>query len=213
MLLACSSAPLHAQNDSAIYLVSYIDATPATQGQVAAVLKELAAESRKGGALRADLLQRTTEPNQFVVLETWKDQPALDAYNNATTTRQLRDKLTPLLLAPVDQRLCLATTTAPQGERRATLYVVTHIDVGPPGRETAAGLLQQYAAENRKDPGNVRYDVVAEKAKGNHFTVMAAWADQKSADDNQVAAHTKAFRTKIAPLIGALYDQRWYKVL
>src|SRR5262245_53941520 len=102
-LLACAWAPLHAQSDSAIYLVSYIDATPATQAQVAAVLKDVAAESRKGGALRADLLQRTTEPNQFVVLEAWKDQQALDAFNNAPATKQPRDKLAPLLLAPVDQ--------------------------------------------------------------------------------------------------------------
>jgi len=47
----------------------------------------------------------------------------------------------------------------------------------------------------------------------NHFEVVEVWRDQKSDNAHELAAHTKEFRVKLAPVIGALYDQRWYKAL
>jgi len=59
----------------------------------------------------------------------------------------------------------------------------------------------------------VRFDVLQQKARSNHFTVTEAWKDQKSNDTHEIAAHTKDFRAALGPLTGALYDQRWYKPL
>jgi quinol monooxygenase YgiN len=202
-----------AQSDPTLYVVSYLEALPASQGQVATMLRQLADASRKAGAVRYDVLQRTPESNQFVILEIWKDQQALDAHTNAAQTKQFRDQVTPLLLAPIDSRLCIATTVAPLRDARGGVVAVTHVDVAPPGRDAAAKLIQGFADQSRKDPGNVRFDVTHEKAKSNHFTVIAVWADQKSADEHQTSAQTKAFRTQIAPFGGALYDERWYKPL
>ena len=212
-LVACASPDLNAQDASTLYVVSYIEAVPASQGQVAAMLRQLADASRKEGPVRFEILQRNADPNQFVILEIWKDQRALDTHGAATHTRQFRQQVAPMLLAPIDDRLCVATTVAPLREGRGTVYVVTHVDVPPGGRDATAASLQALAERSRKDPGNVRFDAVYQTNRTNHFTVIDVWSDQKSSDNHQVAPHTQAFRTQVAPLLGALYDQRSYKPL
>jgi quinol monooxygenase YgiN len=47
----------------------------------------------------------------------------------------------------------------------------------------------------------------------NHFTVVDTWKDQPALDAHDVAAGTLAFREKLGPMLGALYDDRRYKSL
>jgi len=204
---------IDAQGDSSLYVVRYIEAVPASQGQVSNLLKQLADGSRKENPARFEVLQSTTASNQFLVLEVWKDQAALDAHNGAATARQFRDQVAPLLRAPLDERFCVATVGLPPRTARGGIYVVTHVDVAPPTRDAAVTVLQGIAEQSRKDPGNVGYDVVHQKDRTNHFTTIGVWADQKADDGHQLAPHTMAFRVKIAPMLGALYDQRWYRPL
>ena len=214
--LIASAIPqaLNAQGDSTLYVTTYVEALPASQAQVASMLRQLAGASRGENPVRFEVLQNITRSNQFVILEIWKDQQALDTHAAAAHTRQFREQSAPLLLAPLDPRLCVATTVAPPSEGRGTVYAVTHIDVGPgAGRENASRFIQAFAEQSRKDPGNVRFDVGAQRDKTNHFTAIEVWADQKSDDGHELAPHTRTFRTQIAPLLGALYDQRWYKPL
>jgi quinol monooxygenase YgiN len=37
--------------------------------------------------------------------------------------------------------------------------------------------------------------------------------NRKALDAHATAAHTRAFREKVLPMAGALYDERFYKVL
>ncbi len=69
LFLAGSPLTLAAQGDSTLYVVSYLEATAASQGQVTKMLQELAGASRKEGAVRYEALQRTPESNQFLLLE------------------------------------------------------------------------------------------------------------------------------------------------
>ena len=196
------------------YMVTYIEVAPAATSDAAALLKELATSSRQdSGLLRFEILQRTVPSNQFVVLEAWKDEPALNAHAAAAHAKQFRDKVQPLLMAPIDDRLSVATTVSPPKETRADLYVVTHVDVAPPNRDKIIVALNALAEPTRKDAGNIRFDVLQQKSRTNHFTVTEAWSDQKANDAHEVAAHTKDFRAALGPLTGALYDQRWYKAL
>jgi quinol monooxygenase YgiN len=165
--------------------------------------------------MRFEVLQRTAPSNQFVILEVWKDQSGLDAHVASAHAKQFSSGLASHLIAPVDDRLCVATSTAPLPPMHdpAALLVVTHVDVGPPNRDKAAVALKALVESSRKDSGNLRFDVVHQKARTNHFTVIEAWKDQQSDDTHELAAHTREFRTTLAPLAGALYDQRWYKAL
>ena len=202
-----------AQNDQTLYIVSYVEAVPASQRQVAAMLRQLADASRAEGALRFEVLQQTGAANQFLILETWKDQQALDRHASAAHSATFRDAVAPLLAAPVDARSCVATMVAMSSGDRAGMYAVTHVDVPGTNRDEAIGLMRGLVEQGRKDAGNLRFDVVHQTARTNHFTVIAAWKDQKSQDEHQLAAHTREFRRRITPLLGALYDQRWYKPL
>ena len=212
--LAGSPLMLSAQGDATLYIVTYLEVAPASQRQVATMLTQLAGASREEGAMRYEVLQRTTESNQFLLLEIWKDQRALDTHTGAAHTKRFREQVAPLLLAPIDERLCVATiVAAPPPAGRGTVYIVTHIDVPGNYRDPALRLMGQLIDQSRNDRGNVRFDLVHQKDRTNHFTAIEAWADQKAGDDHQLAQHTRTFRREITPLLGALYDQRWYRPL
>jgi quinol monooxygenase YgiN len=204
------------QSDPTVYIVSYIDAAFTAKNEVASLLHQLAEASRKEtGNLRFEALQRATPSNQFVLLEIWKDQQAADAHAAGTPSKTFREKLNAHLISPVDDRPCVATHVAalPPPAPRGAVYVVTHVDVPNNVLDKAVPALKALAEATRKDPGNLRFDVVHQKARTNHFTVVEAWKDQRSNDVHELAAHTKEFRALLTPITGALYDQRWYKAL
>src|SRR2546428_13571534 len=74
-----------AQGDPTLYIVSYLEAVPASERQVASSLRELADASRTEGAVRYEVLQRMPEANQFVILEIWKDQQAPASHAGAAS--------------------------------------------------------------------------------------------------------------------------------
>jgi quinol monooxygenase YgiN len=217
VLLAMAIMPLTAsaqEAGSAAYLVTYIEVAPASNGDTAALLRQLAATSRQdAGLLRLEILQRTAPSNQFVILQAWKDEQALNAHAASAHAKQFRDKVQPMLIAPIDDRLSVGLTVAPPASAQAGVYVVTHVDVAPPNRDKIIVALKALAEPTRKDAGNVRYDVLQQKSRTNHFTVTEAWRDQAADDAHEIAAHTRTFRAALGPLTGALYDQRWYRPL
>ena len=209
---ACSTS-LGAQADQTLYVVRYIEATAASQGQVATLLKQFVESSRADGAVRFEALQSTTHPNEFLMLEVWKDQKTLDAHTEAAHSRQFRMRVEPLLLAPADDRLCVATFVAPPRGGRGLAYVVTHVDVPGNFRDATLPALQALAERSRSEAGNLQFDVVHQKNRTNHFTVIGVWADQKGEEAHQAAPYTMSFRGTVSPMLGALYDQRWYRPL
>lgn len=97
--------------------------------------------------------------------------------------------------------------------RLRSFYVVTHVDVPGAVRDKGLAALTALNSPNRKDAGNLRFDVVHQKNRTNHFTVVEIWKGQRSNDAHELAAHTRAFRAALTPITGALYDQRWYRPL
>jgi quinol monooxygenase YgiN len=212
-----AAAPFaHAQNagDPTVYMVRYIEVMPASQEQAAGLIKKLADASRKeAGVVRFDVLQRAAPANHFATFEIWKDQASLDAHG-AAAHKQFLDAAQPLLLAPVDDRPCIATDVAPpQPGADGTIYAITHVDVGPPNRDAGIALLKTVTGPSRKENGNLAFDALQQTARTNHFEVVEIWKDQKAEDAHEIEASTKDFRAKIQPLLGAHYDRRWYKPL
>jgi quinol monooxygenase YgiN len=219
-VLALALVPLvaaqhaRAQNDPTIHMVSYIDVAPAAKDQAAALLRPLAEASRKdAGNLLFQILQRTAPAHQFVIVATWKDQQVLDAHNAAAHSKQFRSQVEPLLIAPIDDRLCIPTFVAAQKSGDSSVYVVTHVDVPGAVRDKILPALEALSEQSRKEAGNLRFDVSYQKNRTNHFTVMEVWKDQAANDTHELAAHTRAFRGALTPITGALYDQRWYKAM
>jgi len=90
----------------AVVVVSHVDVPPPKKDEVIAALNPLAEASRKGGGnQRFEVVQQTSRPNHFTVIESWKDQKAYDGSRSADAQRQFRDKLGPILGALYDERV------------------------------------------------------------------------------------------------------------
>jgi quinol monooxygenase YgiN len=209
-----ATAPVRAQ-DATIYVVRYVEVAPGTELKTAGLLEQLAAASRKeAGNQRFEILERISPASQFATFEIWKDKDAQDAHLAAAHTKTFTEAVQPTLLAPIDDRPCIAADGAPMmpagGEAR---YVITHVDFAPPSREKGLGLLKEAATTGRKESGNLGWGTLQQTARNNHFEVMEIWKDQKANDAHEMAAATKEFRAQVQPLLGAHYDRRWYKAL
>lgn len=202
--------------DGPRYTITYLEVMPTATREGAALAREMRdAMGREAGNLRREALQRIGRPNQFVILATWKDQAALDAHAKGTTTAQLDDKLKRIENAPADERVTfpLAVGPLPANLGADTVLVVTHVDVIPTQREMTAALLKTHAEDGRREPGNLRFEALTQSNRGNHFTVIEAWQSRDAAQAHGMTPATRTFRDKVAPAIGALYDERFYKRL
>ena len=52
------------------------------------------------------------------------------------------------------------------------------------------------AIESADDSGNISYDAFEQVNRGNHFTVIEAWANKSAFDAHAAAAHTRDFPRK-----------------
>jgi quinol monooxygenase YgiN len=205
-----------ADDATAVYTATYVEVVPPSTAQGTTLLRQYRGASRKEpGNLRIEVLERIDRPNQFTVLSAWKDPEAFEAHAAAAAARDLRAKLAPLLASPSDERVHqgLAVGAAPPMSTAGSIHVVTHVDVIPPRKEDGVALLRQLAADSSKDAGNVRFDVLQQTNRPNHFTVVEAWKDRDAFDAHGMAAHTRQFRDRLAPMSGALYDERLYMIL
>jgi quinol monooxygenase YgiN len=213
--MAALLQPAYAQNN-AIYRATYVEVMPTAMGAAAALLKQYRDTSSKDdGNLRADALQEIARPNRFVLVEAWRDKAALDGHTQGAASAKLHDALAPIADAPQDERItnALYVTEGKNKGRADAIYVVTHVDVIPAGKDDCMAALKAMSADTANDAGNISYEVLQQANRGNHFTVVEAWADRKALDAHAMAAHTRAFRDKLAPIAGALYDERIYKAL
>ena len=101
--LTVAPAPAAAASGS-IAVVSHVDVSQ--DPRVPAMLRRLAELSRQeDGNLRFDVVQHMMRANHFTVIETWRNQKALDAHTAAAHTRQYREELQPMTGSPLDERI------------------------------------------------------------------------------------------------------------
>jgi quinol monooxygenase YgiN len=218
VLLAVLTAQLaHAQDPGdSVYVVTYIDGMPASMSRVATALRRYRqATGHDGGNLSVEVLQRRARENHFAVSEKWKDQTSLDAHRKTAHAAALRDALQGALLAPPDERLLRALTVGPSSRvspGNGSVYVLTHADALPPASR-GVDVLKPLAEASRGESGNIRFDVLQQPTRPNHFTVIEVWQGAKAYDAHTSASHTREFREKFQAMTGALYDDRLYRLL
>src|SRR2546430_905190 len=64
-----------------------------------------------------------------------------------------------------------------------------------------------------RDAGTLRYEIVQQTNRPNHFTVIEIWASREALDAHGMAPHVREFRDRLAPMSGALYDERFYEAV
>jgi quinol monooxygenase YgiN len=110
---------------------------------------------------------------------------------------------------------CAITPKAAAQTPDKSVYVVTHVDVaGPPGAiAEATKLLREFSADSRKDPGVVRFELLLQDGRLNHFTIVEVWQSRDAFEAHSGAEHTKRFREKIQPMLGSPFDERLHGLL
>jgi quinol monooxygenase YgiN len=215
-LVAAIFPPSVRAQGSPVYLATYVDVMPNAADSSRDTFDLYRSSSRKeDGNLRFDVVREIGRTNRFAIIEAWRDKAALDAHAKAVSTAQFRDKLKAIQNAPYDERVNNGLYVEPvKGKSRAgAIYVVTHVDVVPQGKDDCLGLLKAMSIDTPKDTGNLSYEVLQQANRPNHFTVIEGWTDKKALDSHAMAAHTRSFREGLSPIAGALYDERFYKLL
>jgi quinol monooxygenase YgiN len=205
-----------AQDAGTIHVVTYIEAQAKARREAAAQLTMFREAARKdAGNLAADAVESLARVGHFVILTAWKDREAFDAHMAAAHTKEFRDKLHAVRNSPTDDRIhnSLSVASAEAGRAARSVYVITHVDVPPPRKDECVTLLKKLADASRRDAGNVRFDVVQQTNRPNHFTVIEVWKDRKAFDGHVMTAHVREFRDQLTPMSGALYDERLFRVL
>jgi len=201
---------------SPVYVVTYVDVMPNETNSGAVLLQHYRDVSEKEDSnLRTTVLQEIARPNRFAIIEIWKDKAASEAHDKASSTAELFEKVKAISNAPFDRRLDngLYVDSRNSEKQRDAIYVLTHIDVVPPSKDDCMALLKSMSIDTAKDSGNIGYSVLQQANRANHFAVFEVWVNRKALDAHATAAHTRAFREKVSPMAGALYDERFYNVL
>ena len=211
---------LQAQSDSppdkTFYAVSYVETrASSTKAAVEALQKYRDASRRLDGFVRIEFFEQIGRPGHFVVLETWRDQPAFDG-RDAAAQKGLLTALQPIRVSDYDQRPYKTLSVARESSSpdRQAVYVISHVDVGPNLQSQPPGpLLTTLAETSRKEPGNLRFDVVQHTMRANHYTVIEGWRNQQALDAHVAAAHTRQYRDTLQPMTGSPLDERVFKAV
>lgn len=201
--------------DEPIHTVTYLEVAPTATATATKALGEWVAATRRADWLkRVEILQRTTRPHHFAIVASWVSRRHFEATRDGTGGAMLRDKLTAHMISGLDTRIH-NNLIGGADARSATgeTIVVTHVDVPPPHKDACIALLEALVAASRAEPGSVRFEVLQQADRPNHFSVVECWAGRAAYDAHIVARHTRDFRHALTPITGALYDERIYAAI
>jgi quinol monooxygenase YgiN len=197
------------------YAVGYLEVMPSSRATVVAALNEYRSASRSDdGAVSFEVFEQIGRAGHFAVIETWRDQKALDVHRAAAHTTRLHEKLRPIRLSEYDERPYKPFSIGPAPAApvgRQAICVITHVDTTPGPQFDAPGLLKRLADDSRKDGANLRFDVLQHTMRANHFTVIELWRDAAALDRHAAASHTIEYRGGLQPMAGSPLDERLYK--
>jgi quinol monooxygenase YgiN len=229
LLFVITTATLGAQAASAqtaaesVYAVTYLEVgTDAVPQGIELIRKFRDATRRDAANLELTILQETSRPNRFVIMEGWKDKAAFDAHDKGVATSEFQAALKPIRNSPPDRHMLQPFANAPmRAVPPGALFMVEHVDFlggDPSVAANAAPLVKALAEATQQEAGAVRYEIYRQPPpRINHYEVVAAWTDQKAFDAHETSAHTRQFRDATAQGGKAwranLYDQRLYKAL
>jgi quinol monooxygenase YgiN len=95
------------------------------------------------------------------------------------------------------------------------IYIVTHVDIAGTAQIVAEAtrLLREFSADSQKDRGVVRFELLIQDGRLNHFTILEVWQTRDAFEAHFGAEHTKRFREKIQPMLGSPFDERLHSLL
>ncbi len=201
---------------SAVYVTTFVEVLPGSATAAAADLRAYRmATRREPGLLEGDVYQETGWPSRFFTNEVWQDMAAYEAHEKGAAQSMLAEKLKPIEFGPLDARVHYAhfVSEKTQTPTAGSIFVLSHLDVTPPKLPELLELMKPLTENSAGEPGAEVYEIIRQGNMpnvGNHFRLFEVWSSEKAWEDHNMAAHTQAFRTGLAPLLGTPYDQRKY---
>lgn len=199
------------------YVATYLDVKSASINAGAALSRQYVRATRaEAGNVSVNAFQEVGRPNRFVIIETWTDSAAFADHEKAAHVMGFRQKLTIINRSPYDQRVThgFAVDPAPALAGPNAVYVVTHVDVPGAQREEAERVLKQLFESSHAGPGHVRFDIYQQDdPRTNHFTMFVAWSNRRAFEDYADSSQWLQFTQALAPLLGAPFDERLYRLL
>src|SRR5579863_3144610 len=92
--------------------------------------------------------------------------------------------------------------------QESAFYAVTYVELMPDDIAGGTTLLQHYRDVSRKEPGDLRFDILREIARPNRFAIVEVWKDKAARDAHEQAATTAQFRDGLKSLADAPEDER-----
>ena len=102
----------------------------------------------------------------------------------------------------------IAAPAGAQAPAAPATYAVTYLEVTPAAKAEAVNLIKEVAAASRKEPGNLRYEVLQRLDRNNQFAILEAWSDSKALEAHDGGSAMAQFRDKLKPLRSGPYDLR-----
>jgi len=217
---AGAQAPATPPNQAAspggpVYVVTYFEVAPVASRKTSGLLRQFTAATRKeDGNVEFLALHQIGRPGHYATLEAWRDKAALDAHGAAM--KALADKLQASIASPFDARQFVTLSVAGPAagaETRGAVYVLTHVDVFPSGKDQVAAMVKELVDNSRKDAAALRFDALVWDGHPNHFHLIEAWASRGAREAHALDDHTRQFRAKLVPFEGAFYDERLYEAV
>jgi quinol monooxygenase YgiN len=213
IFLTSISLVCFSQESGHVYRLAYLDVQGSDTTEAESILKAYGSGVvTQPGNIGLELMQRVFRSNQFVVLETWKDQESYQDFTNSPTYQAYLSSIKPYLTAGYAEYRQTALDVA-TSERQGEITLVTHVDIMPPRKEQGTTLLVDYAGKFRKAEGNTAYNLIVQPGRLNHITVVESWANLAAYQAHSETPDFKAYRHALQPLMGSLYDERLYKLL
>jgi len=211
-----AQAQAPATTDRPVHTATYVEVLPAAAAAgVAELTRYREATRRETGNRRCEVASRIGQPHHLVILEIWESQAVWEAHGRAPHAIAMREKVGAIRAAPIDERVHVALSVGPPGAGAGgdAVYAVTHVDVIPPRKDDGLAALARLADESRPAAGNLRFEVVQQISRPNHFTVVEIWRDARAAEAHAAAEPTRRFRDALGPMSGALYDERLFRLV
>ncbi len=211
---AQTPAPAPAAPEGPITTVTYLEFADDFANRGGALVMDYRGKNiRASGNSNIETFVEIGQPHRYAVVELWQNAAAQDGHAKATGGAPKLD-VKQGALAPADVRLHKrwnsAGSMAPTSQ---SVFVLTHVDVPPPRQAEVEAIMKALAEKSRAEAGFARFDIVQSTTRPNHFTFIEAWENAAAAQAHATAPHTLEFRTKLNPILGALYDERRYKFL
>src|SRR5215813_13007412 len=126
-----------------VFAVTYLDVGAGAVAQGVDLIKKYRDQGRReGGNMEFTVLQETSRPNRFVIMEGWQDQAAFEAHDKGAVKAEFEDALKPIRNSPPDRKMLQLFANAPPRPMPAggALYMVEHVDFlgGDPAIAAAA---------------------------------------------------------------------------